>query len=207
MLHPHRITGAAALALGALCLGACSLQDFIPQTANGVGASPSLVQAELRAPLKRISIPGVSSYEIELIDVLLHDPQKDRWTILNDKPARMQVADEAPQVPTFSPVPIAMGSYDKVRLVFANGKINLGGRSQKLKIEPAQVDLEGPWEFHGDHRLQVVINFSNALKKDAQGAWVFSPSFRLSLGDADFSDQNIKKGDKKEDESTTQDGP
>lgn len=207
MVHPFRITCMAALALGALSLGACSIQDLIPQTANGVGASASLVQAELQTPRTRSSIPGVSSYQVELVDVLLHDPQKDRWTILNDKAVTMQVADDAPQIPTFSPVPIAAGRYDKARLVFANGKISVGGHAQELKIEPAQIDLDGPWEFQGDHSLKVRVNFSSALKKNAQGEWSFSPSFRLSLEDADFSDQKGKKEDKPKSEGPSDKRP
>ena len=192
---PLGILGALALALTA-----CGLDGWIPETGAEAGEESTHVRPSFDSGGTRSFPAGVTSARIEVLDVLLHKPGPDVWVILNDKPFFYELVGEDGSSTPFSAVPIGVGDYDALQVVFAGGSVATNGREYDATVTPDSVLFEQTFQVRRDSEFVLTFDLSNAVGGNAVDGWTLTPDISVEMTQADFSDEDLNIGNNSDDD-------
>lgn len=169
----------------------CNLEGLIPELANNAGEPTLHVQAVLH-PSKTRSLPaGVDEVHIEVKDILLRRKKDQSWNILNDQSASWSIDASGSALPSFSAVPIPVGSYDAVRVVFGESSVRQSGQALELALPEEGIIQEGDWELSSDQSFEFWLDVNGVFSQGSNGTWQAEPKLELKVRNADFSNEGL----------------
>ena len=170
------------LALIVLSTSACGLLDnVIPETA-GDSAGDSVVVAPNLSSSGTRSLPAtITGVRVEVLDVLLHDPTRDAWYILNDHVSVWDLLDPGEEDGSFSGVPVLAGTYDQIEVVLGGAEVRENGSWHGVPLKTDSSIYFGEIVVEEDIALTVNFDLTDALIGDAAAGYVFAPKIDVTV--------------------------
>jgi hypothetical protein len=158
-------------------LSSCGLfEDVVPRLANEAGQESVTVDPEIETGGARSLPASISGLELEVLDVLIHEPTDDVWYILNDHSVEWAPFDSSSASPEFSAMPMVVGTYDAIEVHFGQAWVQTNGTWSPAELTADSVAIEGEIHLDADTNLTLLFDFDGAFAQNQNGAWTLTPA-------------------------------
>lgn len=166
-----------------LLCGCDAVGELLPQTE--VQAAPtSQVSLALRVVGETPdTLSAIQAYELDVVDVLLHRVEDDRWLFVNDATFTITRAHQLPTVMS-TPIPVAHGVYDVARIEIGEARVASDGYWRDVELENPTIDLGLFMEHESAIILGLTLDAGASLTKIG-GGWQVDPAFAVSVTPVD----------------------
>ena len=163
------------------CSNACSMEDIIPKTGFEAGERSALVSVDF-VPLSINDLSGsFDNFRLSIIDVLIHRPTDDAWLILNDSEATYSISESEKHQIKWSAIPIAVGDYDAIQIVFEDAYIHAQDRWQPAELLRSEWTHEQTISIDENVTLEIGIDATNSIDGNSIDGWQIDPRMSLDI--------------------------